>query len=239
VCVVETNRPNDSRTFDHQSPTHFSRTQATTTITTTTLTNRVFLGENSIMKVGSMIARGSPHWLVLLVLLVLANTKNGSAFVPQRNMMMMMPLTTITTSSTSNLHPPPSSGERLGMAHRKTSSCEAESSSSSSTSLVPPPTTPPHFWSKVGTMAAISLALWAGPTTLVASTINIGASVDQQQQQHQGNTASLQQYFSASAKEMASGSGSRVNKDAESLLRYSLPIKNKEVRKYFQTPNVF
>ncbi|GKY93874.1 hypothetical protein MPSEU_000354300 [Mayamaea pseudoterrestris] len=35
---------------------------------------------------------------------------------------------------------------------------------------------------------------------------------------------------SAVAKEMASGSGSRVNKDAESLLRYGLPIKNKDVR---------
>ena len=34
----------------------------------------------------------------------------------------------------------------------------------------------------------------------------------------------------AVAKEMASGSGSRVNKDADSLLRYGLPIKNKEVR---------
>jgi hypothetical protein len=33
----------------------------------------------------------------------------------------------------------------------------------------------------------------------------------------------------ASAKEMASGSGSRVNKDPESLLRYGLPIQNKEV----------
>jgi hypothetical protein len=34
----------------------------------------------------------------------------------------------------------------------------------------------------------------------------------------------------ANAKEMASGSGSRVNKDPESLLRYGLPIQNKEVR---------
>ena len=33
----------------------------------------------------------------------------------------------------------------------------------------------------------------------------------------------------AYAKEMASGSGSRVNKDPESLLRYGLPINNKEV----------
>lgn len=34
----------------------------------------------------------------------------------------------------------------------------------------------------------------------------------------------------ANAKEMASGTGSRVNKDPESLLRYGLPIDNKEVR---------
>jgi hypothetical protein len=32
------------------------------------------------------------------------------------------------------------------------------------------------------------------------------------------------------AKEMASGSGARVNKDPESLLRLGLPINNKEVR---------
>lgn len=38
--------------------------------------------------------------------------------------------------------------------------------------------------------------------------------------------------FVANAKEMASGSGSRVNKDPESLLRYGLPIpKDKEVRR--------
>jgi hypothetical protein len=35
--------------------------------------------------------------------------------------------------------------------------------------------------------------------------------------------------MTAHAKEMASGSGSRVNKDPESLLRYGLPISNKEV----------
>ncbi len=33
----------------------------------------------------------------------------------------------------------------------------------------------------------------------------------------------------ANAKEMASGTGTRVNKDPESLLRYGLPINNKEV----------
>lgn len=37
--------------------------------------------------------------------------------------------------------------------------------------------------------------------------------------------------FVVNAKEMASGTGSRVNKDPESLLRYGLPINNKEVRK--------
>ena len=36
----------------------------------------------------------------------------------------------------------------------------------------------------------------------------------------------------AQAKEMASGSGSRVNKDPESLLRYGLPIDNKDVSFY-------
>lgn len=34
----------------------------------------------------------------------------------------------------------------------------------------------------------------------------------------------------ANAKQMASASGSRVNKDPESLLRYGLPINSKEVR---------
>jgi len=34
----------------------------------------------------------------------------------------------------------------------------------------------------------------------------------------------------ANAKQMASASGSRVNKDPESLLRYGLPIQSKEVR---------
>ena len=41
----------------------------------------------------------------------------------------------------------------------------------------------------------------------------------------------------AVAKEMASGSGSRVNKDPESLLRYGLPINNKQVRPFaFECP---
>ena len=39
----------------------------------------------------------------------------------------------------------------------------------------------------------------------------------------------LNNNFVVNAKEMASGTGSRVNKDPESLLRYGLPINNKEV----------
>jgi len=41
---------------------------------------------------------------------------------------------------------------------------------------------------------------------------------------------SMSRSYTAMAKEMASGSGSRVNKDPESLLRLGLPINNKEVR---------
>lgn len=41
----------------------------------------------------------------------------------------------------------------------------------------------------------------------------------------------MHSHMMANAKEMASGSGTRVNKDPESLLRYGLPLKSKEVRK--------
>jgi len=65
---------------------------------------------------------------------------------------------------------------------------------------------------------ALAAALWVAPATMAGPVSShfpdnnvIASSV-------------------ASAKEMASGSGTRVNKDPESLLRYGLPIKNKEVR---------
>jgi len=45
------------------------------------------------------------------------------------------------------------------------------------------------------------------------------------------NNMYFQSEIVASAKEMASGSGSRVNKDPDSLLRYGLPINSKDVRK--------
>jgi hypothetical protein len=67
-------------------------------------------------------------------------------------------------------------------------------------------------------------------TTFFTATVwtsGIGSFLDMNQQH--------QSFFvppSAIAKEMASGSGSRVNKDPESLLRLGLPITNKEVCVY-------
>lgn len=66
--------------------------------------------------------------------------------------------------------------------------------------------------SKAVAAALLAGALWAAP----AAVTNVVTP-------HSPITAV------ASAKEMASGSGSRVNKDPDSLLRYGLPINNKEV----------
>ena len=78
---------------------------------------------------------------------------------------------------------------------------------------------------KACTTAFLSAALWVSPvaTTVVHDhiTFEFGSSG-----------------MVASAKEMASGSGSRVNKDPESLLRYGLPIDNKEVRLLAYTVSV-
>jgi len=70
--------------------------------------------------------------------------------------------------------------------------------------------------------AAMSALLWGSP-----------AIIAEQSATHQlpfGLSEVVEHNLVASAKEMASGSGSRVNKDAESLLRYGLPINSKEVR---------
>lgn len=69
--------------------------------------------------------------------------------------------------------------------------------------------------------ALLTAALWAAPLA------NLQADLNFQNPAFVSNNPN----FVVQAKEMASGSGSRVNKDAESLLRYSLPINNKEVRK--------
>lgn len=68
---------------------------------------------------------------------------------------------------------------------------------------------------------ALAAALWAAPATMAGPMTS-----------HFPNIASGNDVIAssvASAKEMASGSGTRVNKDPESLLRYGLPIDNKEV----------
>mmetsp|Transcript_5139 Transcript_5139/g.6639 ORF Transcript_5139/g.6639 Transcript_5139/m.6639 type:complete len:502 (-) Transcript_5139:199-1704(-) len=75
-----------------------------------------------------------------------------------------------------------------------------------------------------GIMAStlIAAALWVSPAALM-NNVEGGPSF----------VNDIRTSVVADAKEMASASGSRVNKDAESLLRYGLPIpKDKEVRKF-------
>ncbi|KAL9179450.1 hypothetical protein ACHAXT_008740 [Thalassiosira profunda] len=69
---------------------------------------------------------------------------------------------------------------------------------------------------------ALAAALWAAPATMAGPVASSFPSVAS------GNNVIASSV--ASAKEMASGTGTRVNKDPESLLRYGLPINNKEVR---------
>lgn len=68
---------------------------------------------------------------------------------------------------------------------------------------------------------ALAAAIWAAPATMAGPMTSHFPSAS-------GNGVIASSI--ASAKEMASGSGTRVNKDPESLLRYGLPINNKEVR---------
>jgi len=64
--------------------------------------------------------------------------------------------------------------------------------------------------------AALTASLWTAPAFLASNTDMMPSFISTE--------------TTAVAKEMASGSGARVNKDPESLLRYGLPIKSKEVR---------
>lgn len=72
----------------------------------------------------------------------------------------------------------------------------------------------------------MAAAIWASPSAIIGSIDSTDFS----------NNMIVNEVRSASvadAKEMASASGSRVNKDPESLLRYGLPIpKDKEIRKF-------
>lgn len=75
----------------------------------------------------------------------------------------------------------------------------------------------------------LTAALWTSPSIMnMDNTNNFNTNT------HSNNPVwnTVQSTLVADAKEMASGSGSRVNKDPESLLRYGLPIpKDKEIRK--------
>lgn len=77
----------------------------------------------------------------------------------------------------------------------------------------------PAFLRSAAATAALAAAIWSGPSAVVGPASNSDFLPE-------GITSSVV----ANAKEMASASGARVNKDPESLLRYGLPINNKEVR---------
>jgi hypothetical protein len=78
-------------------------------------------------------------------------------------------------------------------------------------------------WNRALTTCVATAALWTFAPNLVVDTMPAStAAFTSIPLVHLQSSA-------AHAKEMASGSGSRVNKDAESLLRYGLPIQNKEV----------
>jgi len=71
---------------------------------------------------------------------------------------------------------------------------------------------------------ALAAALWVAPATMAGP---LSSTFPDYVANNNNNMISSS---IANAKEMASGSGTRVNKDPESLLRLGLPIKNKEVR---------
>lgn len=70
---------------------------------------------------------------------------------------------------------------------------------------------------------ALAAALWVAPATMAGP---LSSAFPNYVANNNNNMISSS---IANAKEMASGSGTRVNKDPESLLRLGLPIKNKEV----------
>jgi hypothetical protein len=83
-----------------------------------------------------------------------------------------------------------------------------------------------NLFAKAAAAACMTAFLWGSPTVMVEKMDSSNMVVP---------PAVIEQTM-ASAVEKASGSGSRVNKDADSLLRYALPIKNKEVRTPLHAP---
>lgn len=78
--------------------------------------------------------------------------------------------------------------------------------------------TPHYILPKALAVSLLSVLMWSSPVAITTPSQN----------GHFVGTVALSNNV-VSAKEMASGSGSRVNKDPESLLRYGLPIDNQEV----------
>jgi hypothetical protein len=81
-----------------------------------------------------------------------------------------------------------------------------------------------NVFTNICATAAMSAFLWGSPT-MIAGQVSTHFA---------GNTGGLNNIIqhngmAADARDMASATGSRVNKDAESLLRLGLPINNKEV----------
>lgn len=71
----------------------------------------------------------------------------------------------------------------------------------------------------------VSAAMWTTPISIAGPPGYSFSGLDPSQQENHVISGMV-----ANAKEMASGSGSRVNKNPQSLLRYGLPVNNKEVR---------
>ena len=67
----------------------------------------------------------------------------------------------------------------------------------------------------------VATTLWSSPAAIAPFLVD--------NSEHTSFRSSYNLIGVANAKDKASGSGSRVNKDPESLLRYGLPIQNKEV----------
>lgn len=84
------------------------------------------------------------------------------------------------------------------------------------------------------TSAALAGLLWVSP--MVAT---VGLNYDVVGNNNNMLLENIRTSVVSDAKEMASASGSRVNKDADSLLRYGLPINNKEVSFVLESEEIY
>jgi hypothetical protein len=82
--------------------------------------------------------------------------------------------------------------------------------------------------------AAMTALLWGSPALITEQALEHPTLATSSS--HIVQTLLTDKSTIANVIEKASGTGSRVNKDPESLLRLGLPIKNKEVSSYRQKP---